>query len=272
MKNRLKQLRTNKKLSQKAFATAFNDYLKEIKSNSKLITNTTVSRWENNQIEIPNEYLKVIANYFDVTVQYVQGLTFDKTDILKALNDTYLTNIEDNGVDNKDLINLNNIVEDPFSLSVSFALFSSLRNYMSYHSVKPTFSNHELKKFDDDVKQFWNRNFNFVFESDGIKGFINWGGKEEDLLNTLSKVIRGKYLKDSSTIISQLFDQTTKLELTDFINKKDELLRFGSHEEINEKIDELVASLQDFQSAIQPLPENPVKQLENINEYNDLPF
>ena len=50
MKNRIKELRKSKKLSQKAFAIAFNDYIKENKLNSKPITNTTVSRWENNQL------------------------------------------------------------------------------------------------------------------------------------------------------------------------------------------------------------------------------
>lgn len=278
MKNRLKELRKSKKLSQKAFAIAFDDYIKENKLNSKPITNTTVSRWENNQLEIPNEYLKIIANYFDVTVQFVQGLTYDKNSILKIINDSYLENLECRKVDNKNIENFEDLIDDdPFNDPLdddpfNDPLFSSLCEYLNYHGIKPDFSNSELKDFNYEVKQFWNNKFSFVFESYKIMIFINLGGKKDDLEEALSKVINDKFLEDSKTIISQLFEQTAQKELADFICVKDELVRFGSYEEIDQHINDLVNSLREFESTIQSLPENPSKPKWAYISEDDLPF
>lgn len=74
MENRLKELRQNKKLSQKQFAKAFNDFLnknKTVKDNNgnvKNISYATVSRWESGQTLIPSIYYSSLAEFFDINV------------------------------------------------------------------------------------------------------------------------------------------------------------------------------------------------------------
>lgn len=80
MKNKLKELRQRKKLSQKEFAAAFNKFLKDSDSpikdnhgNIKKISYATVSRWENGQTPIPSIYYSSLAGFFQVPVPYLQG-------------------------------------------------------------------------------------------------------------------------------------------------------------------------------------------------------
>lgn len=74
MENRLKELRQNKKLSQKQFAKAFNDFLnknKTVKDNNgnvKNISYATVSRWESGQTLIPSIYYSSLAEFFNINV------------------------------------------------------------------------------------------------------------------------------------------------------------------------------------------------------------
>lgn len=56
---RLKELRKGKKVSQNEFAELFN------------VTQATVSRWETNEILPDADTLIKIANYFDITVDYL---------------------------------------------------------------------------------------------------------------------------------------------------------------------------------------------------------
>lgn len=74
MQNRLKELRKNKKLSQKEFAKAFNDFLnknqtvKDNNGNVKNISYATVSRWESGQTLIPSIYYPSLAEFFNINV------------------------------------------------------------------------------------------------------------------------------------------------------------------------------------------------------------
>ena len=70
LENRLKELRKAKKLSQKEFAKAFNDFIKEnkefavldTKGKIKKISYATVSRWEVGQTPIPTKYYEALDN------------------------------------------------------------------------------------------------------------------------------------------------------------------------------------------------------------------
>lgn len=61
--NRLKELRKEKKLTQKELA----DILK--------INEKTISRWENNESTIKSNKAEALANYFNVSIGYLLGFT-----------------------------------------------------------------------------------------------------------------------------------------------------------------------------------------------------
>lgn len=73
-RNRIKELRKEKGLSQKEFAKAFNEFSKD-NENIKSISYATVSRWENGENEPKLETWIKLADFFDVPVSYLQGLS-----------------------------------------------------------------------------------------------------------------------------------------------------------------------------------------------------
>lgn len=87
MKNRLKELRKAKKLSQKEFAKAFNDFMKnnfgpaDNKWRIKDIRQTTISRWESGKTPIPNKYYPALCLFFNVPLAYIQGASYSKKEI-----------------------------------------------------------------------------------------------------------------------------------------------------------------------------------------------
>ena len=61
--NRLKELRKQKGLTQLEFAKAINS------------AQSTVANWENGVRDIDNDRLKTLADFFDVTIDYLLGRT-----------------------------------------------------------------------------------------------------------------------------------------------------------------------------------------------------
>ena len=71
-------MRTNKKMTLKEFTSSFNDYLKDKyfkDGETKKVSYATISRWENSKSEPQREMWEKLANYFNVDVAYLQGLT-----------------------------------------------------------------------------------------------------------------------------------------------------------------------------------------------------
>lgn len=79
MENRIKELRAEKKMTQKDFAFSFNKYLKATADPTdtfgqiKQISYATVSRWENGLSEPKTEVWKKLADFFNVSIGYIQG-------------------------------------------------------------------------------------------------------------------------------------------------------------------------------------------------------
>lgn len=67
MKNRIKEYRKSKGLTQKEFAKAFNEFSKD-DENTKTISYSTVSRWENGENEPKLKTWLKLADFFDVPV------------------------------------------------------------------------------------------------------------------------------------------------------------------------------------------------------------
>ncbi|WP_281509022.1 helix-turn-helix transcriptional regulator [Lactobacillus taiwanensis] len=84
MKNRLKELRINRGLSQKNLINEFNLFL-EKNSNKyvgqrgiRQVTSATESRWENGLNKPTSAMWQALSDYFDVNVSYLQGYPFAK--------------------------------------------------------------------------------------------------------------------------------------------------------------------------------------------------
>jgi len=79
MPNRLKELREEKGLTLKEFSDSLNKYLKENgiedeTGKSKQISYATISRWENGKSDPKAGIWQQIANYFHVSISYLEGL------------------------------------------------------------------------------------------------------------------------------------------------------------------------------------------------------
>ncbi|GHP14311.1 hypothetical protein YK48G_17360 [Lentilactobacillus fungorum] len=73
-KNRIKQLRTRDKLTQKQLATKFNEYITTKRLDVKPVSYATISRWEKNISQPRNESIEALASLFHVSPLYVSGL------------------------------------------------------------------------------------------------------------------------------------------------------------------------------------------------------
>ncbi|MGM9883505.1 MAG: helix-turn-helix transcriptional regulator [Limosilactobacillus reuteri] len=70
--NRIKELRNKKGLSQKEFAKAFNEFMKNSGS-KKTVSYATISRWERGENEPKLEIWLKLSDFFGVPVSYIQG-------------------------------------------------------------------------------------------------------------------------------------------------------------------------------------------------------
>ncbi|MGT2743535.1 helix-turn-helix transcriptional regulator [Streptococcus plurextorum] len=70
IKNRLRDLRQEKKLTQDELAFELN---KDLKKGEKLVSKMTISNWENNKHAIKPDKAQKLAEYFGVSVGYLLG-------------------------------------------------------------------------------------------------------------------------------------------------------------------------------------------------------
>lgn len=76
-RNRIKELRKEKGLSQKEFAKAFNEFSKD-DDDVKSISYATVSRWENGENEPKFATWFTLAAFFNVPISYLMGITNER--------------------------------------------------------------------------------------------------------------------------------------------------------------------------------------------------
>lgn len=143
--NRIKQLRKEKGLSQAQLA-------KEVG-----ISNQIISFYENNKREPKIETWQALANFFNVSVPYLQGIEdkrnngYSKEYIYKCLDDAYEENYE-----------IDYEVEPPASGAVLFAR-DAINNYCEQNKISiPE---------DTDLK-FWQNNFNFIFKDRSVNRLL----------------------------------------------------------------------------------------------------
>lgn len=72
--NRIKELRNKKGLSQKEFAKAFSEFIRN-DENVKPVSYATISRWERGENEPKLETWFKLSDFFNVPVSYLQGIS-----------------------------------------------------------------------------------------------------------------------------------------------------------------------------------------------------
>ena len=96
VKNRLKELRKNKGLTQSELANIINN---DLSSTEKPISKMIISNWENNKNRIKIERARQLANYFDVSVDYLLGYDTDPnkdfSDVIKQNMELFSKNSDD---------------------------------------------------------------------------------------------------------------------------------------------------------------------------------
>lgn len=89
--NRIKQLRTEKSLSLRDLAKDFSAFLDQ--HGKKPITNVTISRWENEKNSPTAEMWGLLADYFGVSVDYLQG-AWSRKEVLELMSSSLLDNYD----------------------------------------------------------------------------------------------------------------------------------------------------------------------------------
>ena len=87
--SRINAQRKTMHLSQKKLTEKFNNYLEEKNTGLKPITQATFSRWETNRSKPRTEYLKKLADFFKVSVAYLEEGRIESS---KELDDIAETN------------------------------------------------------------------------------------------------------------------------------------------------------------------------------------
>ena len=146
--NRIKELRKNKGLSQSQLA------------NKVGISNQVISFYENNKREPKIETWQALANFFDVSVPYLQGIDdkpntgYSKEYIYKCLDDAYKEKWK-----------------DPTGQIMGSTFDRTVDTYLKLNKIK------KPSKISLD---FWRDNFSFIFDNFNINRLLTTKDKYSD--------------------------------------------------------------------------------------------
>lgn len=93
-RNRINEMRTKKGLSQKEFAKAFSDFIKN-DENVKSVSYATISRWERGENEPKIETWNKLSDYFHIPVSYLRGSGWSQNDVIWFLMYVYVNRNND---------------------------------------------------------------------------------------------------------------------------------------------------------------------------------
>lgn len=209
-------MRKAKKLSQKEFAKAFNEFIEENKKYAvldnkgriKKISYATVSRWEVGQTPIPTKYYEALANFFDVPLSYIQGAGYSKKEIEKIILNEINLRLAEGFISGEEIPNrLSTVLYDFLCIDAS-----NLKAYLSLCG-KSVIEKHEIPILNDELAKLLKRIYSFLFRKDFI---LNWDRKdledraelddfifyfvnlEVDAANRSRLTILGKWFENSS--------------------------------------------------------------------------
>lgn len=179
--NRLKELRQRKNLT-------FKELSKKLQEDGIRISSDSLAKYERGDREPKIDKWQALANFFDVTVPYLQGIDdkpntgYSKDYIYKQLDDAYKEKWE-----------------DPTGQIMGGSFDKTVDAYLKQAKIK------KPSKID---KTFWKTNFNFLFDSPNI----------ERLLTT-----KDKYNDDDIKLLLEytiFLNFTTMKQIIDYYNNK----------------------------------------------------
>lgn len=208
------------------------------------IPDNSLSQYENGKRKtIPKDVLIELAEYFDVSVEYLMGRTLTKIDIIKNLNDNYILD-----------------KENPFYLGdkVRYHL-----NLLALQLPENIFEQRDFSDFTPRIQHYWEKNFDFLFVCDSIKAILNLD--KVDITNSEIKYNIETEIKEvdyilTSTKISKSFNKIVENKLFNFGSKRKDLMRFADKETIKFEIFNLEKALYNFLDELDDLPNNTEKQ------------
>lgn len=228
--NRIKELRNKKGLSQAQLADELG------------ISNQIISFYENDKREPKIEMWQKLADFFGVSVPYLQDNTFSKTDIFRIMSKEYVSPSS-----------------DPFWCSeIDAHLF-----IIGEKDLSDTFTKDEIKNFTSDVEKFFKDNFQFVF-------FTKKGKELLMIEKSKKKSVTDKICRNLcdavdfvdahliSTLISEVYDEKVKEKLDHFNANKDILLKVSSKADVILETKQLIKALSQFLQIISKFSEDVV--------------
>lgn len=123
------------------------------------IPNNTISQYENEKREPKEPTWQALANFFNVSVDYLKGYGYSKDYIYKLLDDAY-----------KEPYTKDYEIEPPFTNPVLFAK-EEIDKYCEQNKIS-------IPK-DTDL-DFWKTNFNFIFKDKSVNRLLTTKDKYSD--------------------------------------------------------------------------------------------
>lgn len=226
LENRLKELRKAKKLSQKEFAKAFNEFIEENKKYAvldnkgkiKKISYATVSRWEVGQTPIPTKYYEALANFFNVPLAYIQGAGYSKKEIENIILDEINLRLADYFIKHDQGKVENNIL--------SLALYTFINNtkndeYLNEYldlcgkSIK---EDHEIPVLNAKLEKLLREVYDFIFKQDSI---LSWNKENFENREELDTFLVGLISKEMNKTLSTVGKWFTNGYYAEYINSKE---------------------------------------------------
>lgn len=156
--NRLKELRQRKNLT-------FKELSKKLQEDGIRISSDSLAKYERGDREPKIDKWQALANFFDVTVPYLQGIDdkpntgYSKDYIYKQLDDAY-----------KEDYLLTFELEPPFT-SPSISARDEIKNYCKQNKINIP---------QDTDLDFWKTNFNFIFNDKSVNRLLTTKDKYSD--------------------------------------------------------------------------------------------
>lgn len=204
--NRIKELRKKNNLTLKQLGQQLN------------MLDSTLSQYENEKRNPKKEIWQKLANFFGVSVPYLQGIeAYSENDIFKIMQDSYKhgtkgKNYTVNGVINLDLSDV--LIRGAID---QLMLVRSVSSYLENKKRGAKPSKIEISKNDASNLDFWKKNFSFMLNDPSIKLLLKTG-KEQKL--EVKRIIANVINLEVNQEINQYSHEEFFKGISDFIKAK----------------------------------------------------
>ena len=209
--DRLKELRKKKHLTLK-------ELIEQLKENGVFISSDSLAKYERGDRKPKIDKLKALADFFDVSVSYLQGIeAYSENDIFKIMQDSYKHGTKGktytvNGVINLDLSDV--LIRGAID---QLMLVRSVSSYLENKKRGAKPSKIEISKNDASNLDFWKKNFSFMLNDPSIKLLLKTG-KEQKL--EVKRIIANVINLEVNQEINQYSHEEFFKGISDFIKAK----------------------------------------------------